>query len=124
MSVLAPAGLYSNSFMNTSISPKEGIETMVCDLKKHGRSYLDNFFFIICIPLYRSGDSTARIWTIASVQNEPANVAVLKHYKGRANEKSKDVTTLDWNVSFSQFLVENCGRTLSHFVFAKVFTIL
>ncbi|CAN6539836.1 unnamed protein product [Malus baccata var. baccata] len=50
-----------------------------------------------------SGDSTARIWTIAdgscgsSLQNEPANVAVLKHFKGRANEKSKDVTTLDWN---------------------------
>ncbi|KAM0968333.1 hypothetical protein ACFX2J_016602 [Malus domestica] len=50
-----------------------------------------------------SGDSTARIWTIAdgscgsSMQNEPANVAVLKHFKGRANEKSKDVTTLDWN---------------------------
>ncbi|KAK9946439.1 hypothetical protein M0R45_011905 [Rubus argutus] len=50
-----------------------------------------------------SGDSTARIWTIAdgscrsSVQNEPANVAVLKHFRGRANEKSRDVTTLDWN---------------------------
>ncbi|XP_062021709.1 WD40 repeat-containing protein HOS15-like isoform X2 [Rosa rugosa] len=48
-----------------------------------------------------SGDSTARIWTIASgscrssIQNEPARV--LKHFKGRANEKSKDVTTLDWN---------------------------
>lgn len=24
---------------------------------------------------------------------------VLKHVKGRTNEKSKDVTTLDWNVS-------------------------
>lgn len=59
--------------------------------------------------LCRSGDSTARIWTIAdgscgsSMQNEPANVAVLKHFKGRANEKSKDVTTLDWNVSFITF---------------------
>ncbi|XP_024165370.1 WD40 repeat-containing protein HOS15 isoform X1 [Rosa chinensis] len=48
-----------------------------------------------------SGDSTARIWNIASgscrssIQNEPARV--LKHFKGRANEKSKDVTTLDWN---------------------------
>lgn len=54
----------------------------------------------------RSGDSTARIWTIAdgtcrsSVQNGPSNVLVLKHVKGRTNEKSKDVTTLDWNVSF------------------------
>ncbi|XP_061371346.1 WD40 repeat-containing protein HOS15-like isoform X2 [Gastrolobium bilobum] len=50
-----------------------------------------------------SGDSTARIWKIAegpcnsSVQNEPVNVVVLNHFKGRTNEKSKDVTTLDWN---------------------------
>uniref|UniRef100_A0A2N9IYG1 Uncharacterized protein n=1 Tax=Fagus sylvatica TaxID=28930 RepID=A0A2N9IYG1_FAGSY len=45
-----------------------------------------------------SGDSTARIWTIAdSAQNAPSNVVVLKHFKGRTNEKSKDVTTLDWN---------------------------
>ncbi|TQD68920.1 hypothetical protein C1H46_045547 [Malus baccata] len=52
-----------------------------------------------------SGDSTARIWTIAdgssrfSSQNGSSNVLVLKHVKGRTNEKSKDVTTLDWNVS-------------------------
>ncbi|PKI41252.1 hypothetical protein CRG98_038364 [Punica granatum] len=50
-----------------------------------------------------SGDSTARLWTIAdgasrsSAQNGPLNVLVLKHVKGRTNEKSKDVTTLDWN---------------------------
>eukprot|EP00258_Populus_trichocarpa_P045099 XP_024461118.1 WD40 repeat-containing protein HOS15 isoform X2 [Populus trichocarpa] len=50
-----------------------------------------------------SGDSTARIWTIAEgtsrsvAQNGPLNVLVLKHVKGRTNEKSKDVTTLDWN---------------------------
>lgn len=49
-----------------------------------------------------SGDSTARIWTIAdgssrSTSNAPLNVLVLKHVKGRTNEKSKDVTTLDWN---------------------------
>ncbi|XP_015884994.1 WD40 repeat-containing protein HOS15 isoform X1 [Ziziphus jujuba] len=50
-----------------------------------------------------SGDSTARIWTIAdgtcrsNIQNGPTNVVVLKHFKGRTNEKSKDVTTLDWN---------------------------
>ncbi|GAV58784.1 WD40 domain-containing protein/LisH domain-containing protein [Cephalotus follicularis] len=50
-----------------------------------------------------SGDSTARIWTIADgtsrsgAQNGPSNVLVLKHVKGRTNEKSKDVTTLDWN---------------------------
>ncbi|XP_073122416.1 WD40 repeat-containing protein HOS15 [Henckelia pumila] len=49
-----------------------------------------------------SGDSTARIWTIdgpssSNMQNGPHNV-VLRHFKGRTNEKSKDVTTLDWNV--------------------------
>ncbi|KAF7817460.1 WD40 repeat-containing protein HOS15-like isoform X1 [Senna tora] len=50
-----------------------------------------------------SGDSTARIWKIAegpfntSVLNEPVKVVVLRHFKGRTNEKSKDVTTLDWN---------------------------
>ncbi|XP_075495341.1 WD40 repeat-containing protein HOS15-like [Primulina tabacum] len=49
-----------------------------------------------------SGDSTARIWTIdgpssSNMQNGHHNV-VLRHFKGRTNEKSKDVTTLDWNV--------------------------
>ncbi|GKU94831.1 hypothetical protein SLEP1_g8268 [Rubroshorea leprosula] len=50
-----------------------------------------------------SGDSTARIWTIAEgpckpgVWNSPLNVLVLQHVKGKTNEKSKDVTTLDWN---------------------------
>ncbi|KAL3505093.1 hypothetical protein ACH5RR_034934 [Cinchona calisaya] len=50
-----------------------------------------------------SGDSTARIWSIgdgpssSSTQSGPANVMVLKHFKSRTNEKSKDVTTLDWN---------------------------
>ncbi|MBA0551731.1 hypothetical protein Golob_022601, partial [Gossypium lobatum] len=50
-----------------------------------------------------SGDSTARIWTISDGlfksggKNSPLNVLVLKHVKGRTNEKSKDVTTLDWN---------------------------
>ncbi|CAH9077892.1 unnamed protein product [Cuscuta epithymum] len=50
-----------------------------------------------------SGDSTARIWTIGDgpcssrIPSEPINVALLKHFKGRMNEKSKDVTTLDWN---------------------------
>ncbi|XP_062184141.1 WD40 repeat-containing protein HOS15-like [Phragmites australis] len=50
-----------------------------------------------------SGDSTARIWTIPDgpcgsiMQSSPPGVHVLKHFKGRTNEKSKDVTTLDWN---------------------------
>lgn len=50
-----------------------------------------------------SGDSTARIWTIgdgpcsSNSQKGPLDVAVLKHYRGRTSDKSKDVTTLDWN---------------------------
>ncbi|KAL6974858.1 WD40 repeat-containing protein hos15 [Sarracenia purpurea var. burkii] len=50
-----------------------------------------------------SGDATARIWTIgdgpcnSSMQNGSRAVVILKHFKGRINEKSKDVTTLDWN---------------------------
>jgi transducin (beta)-like 1 len=50
-----------------------------------------------------SGDSTARIWTIPEGRSgNMSHVAapkplVLKHFKGKTNEKSKDVTTLDWN---------------------------
>ncbi|PWA53942.1 G-protein beta WD-40 repeat-containing protein [Artemisia annua] len=50
-----------------------------------------------------SGDSTARIWTLndgpcsSNSQKGPYDVSVLKHYRGRTNDKSKDVTTLDWN---------------------------
>ncbi|KAG0465865.1 hypothetical protein HPP92_020029 [Vanilla planifolia] len=48
-----------------------------------------------------SGDSTARIWMIpegpCGSGMLPPQVHVLKHFKGRTNEKSKDVTTLDWN---------------------------
>ena len=55
--------------------------------------------------MHRSGDSTARIWNISdgsggsSTRTSLLNVLVLKHVKGKTNEKSKDVTTLDWNVS-------------------------
>ncbi|KAL2499622.1 WD-40 repeat family protein [Abeliophyllum distichum] len=56
-----------------------------------------------------SGDSTARIWTItdgtsrSSLQSCPSNVLVLKHVKPKTNEKSKDVTTLDWNLATGSF---------------------
>ncbi|KAK1322858.1 Guanine nucleotide-binding protein subunit beta [Acorus calamus] len=53
-----------------------------------------------------SGDSTARIWPIPSGpcgsmngKNISANAKVLKHFKGKTNEKCKDVLTLQWNVS-------------------------
>ncbi|MCO5571213.1 hypothetical protein L7F22_024948 [Adiantum nelumboides] len=51
-----------------------------------------------------SGDSTARIWSIADgpsgsgARSATSRSLVLKHFKGKTNEKSKDVTTLDWNV--------------------------
>uniref|UniRef100_A0A7N0SYU1 Uncharacterized protein n=1 Tax=Kalanchoe fedtschenkoi TaxID=63787 RepID=A0A7N0SYU1_KALFE len=50
-----------------------------------------------------SGDSTARIWTVADglsrpgADNGPVSVAVLKHVQLRTHEGNKDVTTLDWN---------------------------
>lgn len=61
--------------------------------------------------MHRSGDSTARIWNISDGSSGSStrttsllNVLVLKHVKGKTNEKSKDVTTLDWNVSFPIFM--------------------
>ncbi|PHT24776.1 hypothetical protein CQW23_35553 [Capsicum baccatum] len=51
-----------------------------------------------------SVDSTGRISTIGDgpcnshMQKGPVNVMVLKHFKGRTNDKSKDIsTTLEWN---------------------------
>lgn len=64
-----------------------------------------SFRFFFFFGANRSGDSTARIWTIpaghcgSASRSGPPNSVVLKHFKGRTNEKSKDVTTLDWNVS-------------------------
>ncbi|KAK9844067.1 hypothetical protein WJX81_003500 [Elliptochloris bilobata] len=45
-----------------------------------------------------SGDSTARIWDLSGARGEGAQprAVVLKHFN-KANEKAKDVTTLDWN---------------------------
>lgn len=51
---------------------------------------------------FRSGDTTARIWNIPEgplKSGRNINALILKHAKGKSNEKSKDVTTLDWNVS-------------------------
>ncbi|CAA7034607.1 unnamed protein product [Microthlaspi erraticum] len=49
-----------------------------------------------------SGDATARIWSIPessfkSGAGRNINALILKHANGKSNEKSKDVTTLDWN---------------------------
>jgi WD40 repeat protein len=49
----------------------------------------------------RSGDSTARIWDLAALaEGGPPRATVLRHFN-KANEKAKDVTTLDWNASGS-----------------------
>ncbi|KAJ4878667.1 WD-40 repeat family protein [Raphanus sativus] len=47
-----------------------------------------------------SGDTTARIWNIPEgplKSSRSISALILKHAKGKSNEKSKDVTTLDWN---------------------------
>lgn len=50
-----------------------------------------------------SGDSTARIWAIpegrckSGSQSVPLDALVLRHVRGNTNEKSKDVTSIDWN---------------------------
>ncbi|KAG9135231.1 hypothetical protein Leryth_013499 [Lithospermum erythrorhizon] len=50
-----------------------------------------------------AGDASARIWSIGdglcgpSPQTRTPRSVVLKHVKERPNDKSKDVTTLDWN---------------------------
>ncbi|CAK8562463.1 unnamed protein product [Lathyrus sativus] len=50
-----------------------------------------------------SGDSTARIWAIPEgrckpvSQSVPLEALVLKHVRGKTNEKHNDVTTIDWN---------------------------
>ncbi|KAK9830274.1 hypothetical protein WJX72_010750 [[Myrmecia] bisecta] len=43
-----------------------------------------------------SGDSTARIWDLHGLPDGPVRPTVLKHFK-QAENKAKDVTTLDWN---------------------------
>lgn len=56
-----------------------------------------------------SGDSTARIWDMSDNSASP-NQLVLRHciQKGGTEVPSnKDVTSLDWNVSFSDFAKKN-----------------
>jgi WD40 repeat protein len=48
----------------------------------------------------RSGDSTARIWCVGNNEGGGVKELTLKHFsrtKENKQEKSKDVTTLDWN---------------------------
>ena len=56
---------------------------------------------------YRSGNSTARIWIVlegpcgSAIQSAPPKAVVFKYFKGRKIGRRKDVTTLDWNVSYA-----------------------
>lgn len=52
--------------------------------------------------VYRSGDSTARIWDMTDCSGSPSQL-ILRHciQKGGTEVPSnKDVTSLDWNVCF------------------------
>ena len=57
--------------------------------------------------LYRSGNSTAQIWIVPegpcglAIQSAPPKVVVFKYFKGRKIGRRKDMTTLDWNVSYA-----------------------
>ncbi len=59
----------------------------------------------------RSGDSTARIWNMNDNSNS-ANQLVLRHciQKGGTEVPSnKDVTSLDWNVSYFFYMLLRCS---------------
>lgn len=86
-------------------------------------------FFTFGSLLSRSGDSTARIWPIpdgssrSGLQNGALNVLVLKHVRGRTNEKSKDVTTLDWNVSLVTLLYDK-GYPISCNIYIYIYMLV
>lgn len=59
--------------------------------------------------IYRSGDSTARIWNMND-NNNSANQLVLRHCIQRGGTEvpsNKDVTSLDWNVRIISFQIQN-----------------
>lgn len=60
-------------------------------------------FKIYCI-LFRSGDSTARIWNLSENSTSGSTQLVLRHCireGGQDVPSNKDVTSLDWNVSIT-----------------------
>lgn len=48
--------------------------------------------------LYSSGDATARLWQVPENKDDVSEPMVLNHLPNLND--NKDVTTLDWNVSF------------------------
>ena len=65
-----------------------------------------HFIFIFLFFLVRSGDSTARLWEIQNLTKAGVTSTTLNH-SSSPDEKSKDITTLDWNVSVSFFPSNN-----------------
>lgn len=94
--------------MEISQSPMSSPDDTQCDDVKILKGHTSEVFACAWNPsapllASGSGDSTARIWKFSerpcetSMQNQPVNVMVLQHLKESTKEKSKDVTTLDWN---------------------------
>ena len=74
-------------------------------------SSIINIFTNQFLPL-RSGDSTARIWNLTENSNSPHQL-VLRHCireGGQDVPSNKDVTSLDWNVSFTWRVAGELGR--------------
>lgn len=62
----------------------------------------ESWGFKIHYILYRSGDSTARIWNLSENSTSGSTQLVLRHCireGGQDVPSNKDVTSLDWNVS-------------------------
>lgn len=77
---------------------KQKYSLLHCLLGQHEEisTYLHNCF-------YRSGDSTARIWNLNENSNSGSTQLVLRHCireGGHDVPSNKDVTSLDWNVSW------------------------
>ncbi|KAG2265209.1 hypothetical protein Bca52824_072288, partial [Brassica carinata] len=76
----------------------------------------NQFLFSYSIYMYNlqnigSGDTTARIWSIPEgpfKSGRSISALILKHAKGKSNEKSKDVTTLDWNCEGTLLATGSC----------------
>ncbi|XP_041001497.1 WD40 repeat-containing protein HOS15-like isoform X2 [Juglans microcarpa x Juglans regia] len=101
----------NNGVLGEPMDFSTALTSQACDIHSSEVTILEGHTSEVCACAWSpagsllasgSGDSTARIWTIAdnswrSGSSAPLNVLVLKHVRGRTNEKSEDVTKLDWN---------------------------
>lgn len=66
--------------------------------------------------VYRSGDSTARIWNLSESSSGGSTQLVLRHCireGGQDVPSNKDVTSLDWNVRDAPQAARLCEHNLS-----------